>query len=655
MRNYLILLVIIFGFSFSLVGQAQSIPDSVNLSVDTVSVSRDSLVVTADSLALAVDTIPEPIVFSPESASEYLSNLLAKSNLWREGDDTMRLSVERLVHHFVEPFDSVSNRLKRFQYDSVKVSRGRVYKSDTLPLRWLGPTSFIVDTIGLDKDPFVKEITIVKRIKDTSSYPQADSVAFMLSDIQSMLQPYDTIVRTYVDTSYLEAKRVRIHQLTDRGVVPSIIQPRSGKTYRFSPDSSTVILTEIIPVYKANEESPFNIVPSLGMPDSLRYAVEKLLAYTYQRDSFLLHINDLAGRKTSLWLSTGKDDLVRYWVRNSKNDSITIWIGNPSKSNISLILEEDVNVERLERKMIDDIPFTTTRAKRTLAALNPLKEIPIYWNSDFSSSFSLSQNFLSPYWARGGESSLNSMLDINGKTEYNNKEAKTRWTSTGRLRYGTTWTEEHGFRTNTDIVEINSQYNKVMRERLDFSSSIYGKTQVAKGFNYPNNEDIVSKFLNPGTFTIGVGFEYKPEKNTTVNISPLSYRNTFVLDTVTINQVNHGIDPDKRVRHEMGGQLVFRNKLNILKDMSINNAVRLFTNYLDKPKNVDVDWEFSLEKQISMYFKIRLNLHFIYDDDIHFTILDKAGEPILLPDGSEKKGPRAQFNQLLGLTLSLKI
>lgn len=655
MRNYLILLVIIFGFSFSLVGQAQSVPDSVNLSVDTVSVSHDSLVVTVDTLALAVDTIPEPIVFSPESASEYLSNLLAKSNLWREGDDTMRLSVERLVHHFAEPFDSVSNRLKRFQYDSVKISKDRIYKTETLPLRWLDSSSFIVDTIGLDKDPFVKEITIVKRIKDTSSYPQADSVAFMLSDIQSMLQPYDTIVRTYVDTSYLEAKRVRIHQLTDSGVVPSIIPPRSGKTYRFSPDSSTVILTEIAPVYKASEESPFNIVPSQGMPDSLRYAVEKLLGYTHQRDSFLLHINDLAGRKTSLWLSTGKDDLVRYWVRNSKNDSITIWVGNPSKSNISLILEEDVNVERLERKMIDDIPLTTTRAKRTLAALNPLKEIPIYWNSDFSSSFSLSQNFLSPYWARGGESSLNSMLDINGKTEYNNKEAKTRWTSTGRLRYGTTWTEEHGFRTNTDIVEINSQYNKVMRERLDFSSSIYGKTQVAKGYNYPNNEDVVSKFLNPGTFTIGVGFEYKPEKNTTVNISPLSYRNTFVLDTVTINQVNHGIDPDKRVRHEMGGQLVFRNKLNILKDMSINNAVRLFTNYLDKPKNVDVDWEFSLEKQISMYFKIRLNLHFIYDDDIHFTILDKAGEPILLPDGSEKKGPRAQFNQLLGLTLSLKI
>jgi len=655
MRNYLILLVIIFGFSFSLAGQAQSIPDTVNLSVDTVSVSHDSLAVTVDTLALTVDTIPEPIVFTPETASQYLSSLLAKSNLWKEDDDTMRLSVERLVHHFAEPFDSVVNRLKRFQFDSVRVSRERIYRSETLPLRWLDSSSFIVDTVGLDKDPFVKEITIVKRIKDTSSYPKVDSVSYMLSDIQSMLQPHDTIIRTYVDTSYLKSRRVKVHHLTDQGITPSLIPPRSGKTYRFSPDSSKVILTESIPVYKANEESPFNIVPSQGMPDSLRYAVEKLLAYTHQRDSFLLHINDLEGRKTSLWLSTGKDDLVRYWVRNSKNDSITIWIGNPSKSNISLILEEDINVERLERKMIDDIPFTTTRAKRTLAELNPLKEIPIYWNSDFSSSFSLSQNYLSPYWARGGESSLNSMIDINGKTEYNNKEAKTRWTSTGRLRYGTTWTDEHGFRTNTDIVEINSQYNKVMRKMLDFSSSVYAKTQVAKGYNYPNNEDVVSKFLNPGTFTIGVGFEYKPEKNTTVNISPLSYRNTFVLDTATINQVNHGIDIDKRVRHEMGGQLVFRNKLNVFEDMSINNAVRLFTNYLDKPKNVDIDWEFSLEKQISMYFKIRLNLHLIYDDDIHFTILDNAGEPIILPDGSEKKGPKAQFNQLLGLTLSLKI
>jgi hypothetical protein len=89
--------------------------------------------------------------------------------------------------------------------------------------------------------------------------------------------------------------------------------------------------------------------------------------------------------------------------------------------------------------------------------------------------------------------------------------------------------------------------------------------------------------------------------------------------------------------------------------MEISNTVRLFSSYLDKPQNVDIDWEMSLEKQISWYFKIRLNLHLIYDDDILFPIKDENNEPILLPDGSPKKGPRTQFNQLLGLTLVFKI
>jgi len=247
------------------------------------------------------------------------------------------------------------------------------------------------------------------------------------------------------------------------------------------------------------------------------------------------------------------------------------------------------------------------------------------------------------------------MLDINTKSEYNNKETKIKWVNTGRLRYGTTWTDDQGFRTTTDIFEINSQYNKVIREKIDFSSVLYFKSQVAKGFNYPNDSVVVSRFLNPGSFTIGAGMEYKPNKKTSINFSILSYRNTFVLDTATINQTVHGIEKNKRSRQEMGGQLLFKNSMTLLKDMEISNTVRLFSSYLDKPQNVDIDWEMSVEKQISWYFKIRLNLHLIYDDDILFPLKDNNDQPILLPDGSPKKAPKAQFNQLLGLTLVFRI
>jgi hypothetical protein len=105
----------------------------------------------------------------------------------------------------------------------------------------------------------------------------------------------------------------------------------------------------------------------------------------------------------------------------------------------------------------------------------------------------------------------------------------------------------------------------------------------------------------------------------------------------------------------MGGQLVIRNSVTILDGLKINNVIRLFSGYLDKPKNIDVDWEMSLDKQINWYSMIRVNFHIIYDDDIRFPVLDSAGNPVLLPDGSEKKAARTQLKQFLGLTLAFRI
>jgi hypothetical protein len=204
------------------------------------------------------------------------------------------------------------------------------------------------------------------------------------------------------------------------------------------------------------------------------------------------------------------------------------------------------------------------------------------------------------------------------------------------------------------MFNLNSQFNKVIKEKIDFSAVFFMKNQVARGYKYPNDSVVVSKFLNPGSFTIGAGLEYKPFKKTTLNFSMLSYKNTFVLDTAKIDQTRHGIDADKKLRQEMGGQLVVKNSVSILDGLDISNTVRLFTNYLNNPQNVDVDWELSIERKINWYFTVLLNLHFIYDDDIRFPVLDENEQPVLLPDGSPKKSPKLQFKEFLGITLSFK-
>lgn len=607
-----------------------------------------------ESEAVSDTLIKETIAYTPESASEYIEKLIVRENLWRIPEDTLYISLRRLIHHYNEPFDSVKKRLENFHYDSVKIGPSLIFHHDTLALRWLNDTLFFVDTVPLEKEPFIIQKTIIMNVMDTFALPLMDRLPDARVQIDSLLKVRDTITEVFIDFPYLDSKNIITHRISDDSIIPPLLPPGSRKSFRFYEDSSKVIITESYRVLMADRQSPFYIVPDEKMPDSLRYAVSTLLEHTYERDSVLLFFNDIDGRRTPFWLTTRNDDMVRYWVRNQENDSITIWLGNPTKFDISLILEEDVYVERLEKKPSDDIPITTIQPQRKLAKLQPLEEIPVYWNYGFQSSFTLNQNYLSN-WARGGESSFSSMLDIRGRADYTKRATKEQWTNSGRLRYGTVRTKEHGFRTNADMIELNSQYNRVLREKLDFSTSFYGKTQVAKGYNYPNDSVPVSKFLNPGTFTIGVGVEYKPFKDTRINFSPLSYRNTFVLDTAAINQTAHGIEREKRARQEMGGQLVIRNSFSIMDGLDVTNAIRLFSSYLDKPQNVDVDWEMGLEKEINWYFTIRLNLHLIYDDDIRFPVLDSAGEPVLLPDGTPRKAAKPQFNQFLGLTVSFRI
>lgn len=595
-----------------------------------------------------------PIELTPSAASEYIATLVKRESLWRKDSDTLRLSLSRLVNHFFEPYDSISNRLVKFPFDSVQLEPTRFNNNDTIPVKWLTSNEFIIDNVTLEQIPVIKQKTIVMRAIDSLSLPSIDSLPEVKNQIESYLQVKDTITETFVDVDYLESKNIPLYKITEKGITPPIRYQNRNITDGFNADSSIIIVPNTRPGIIADGKSPFYEVPSRMMPDSLKHAVETLLSYAEKRDSILIKINNINGKKTPFWLTTGRDDLFRYWVKNSSNDSITVWIGNPSKSNMTLILEEEINLERMEKKVFDDVPFTTAKPNLTLAEVKALKEIPVYWDKEFSSSYSLNQNHLSN-WARGGESSVISMIDVSAKAEYNNKEDKRKWTNTGRLKYGTTWTDAHGFRTNTDVIEANSQYNSAILEKLDFSSGIYFRTQAAKGYNYPNDSVVISQFLNPGTFTISSGIEYKPNSNTSINFSPISYKNTFVLDTIKINQTAHGIDNDKKARQEMGGQLVVKNTATFFEDMKIENTLRLFSNYLEKPQNVDVDWEMSIEKQISWYFKIRLYFHLIYDDNVQFPVLDANEEPVLLPDGSEKKVPKVQINQLLGLTLSFKI
>jgi hypothetical protein len=619
-------IIIIFSVIFSISGFAVSNPDSI-------------------------PQIPAPDStgnLTPESASGYIGRIVENEQLWKSADDALKRTLKHLLLHYHSPIDSIRNLLETYDFDGLSYDTVLVSRNDTLPLRWLNDSLFFVDTVKLDQWPVVKQKTIVMKTvePDSAMLKLMDSIPDIAVWIDSVVQVRDTITKEDIDFDYLASKNIQLIRTSNGETVPPLVRPDESKFVEFTTDSSKLIFTTYSLELIGSADSPFHNLPDGHLSDSLHKAVQALLDFTWQRDSVQLFLSSSQGKKTPFWLTSRKSDLYRYWLKNSRDDSITVWIGNPTKYSLSMALEERVHVERMGTIPANDVTFTTSMPDLTPAPIRPLKAIPVFWSYGFNGSFSINQNYIT-YWAQGAESSFAGLLDLNGNAKYTNKAQKTEWINSGRLRFGSINTKENGFRVNSDILELNSQFNKILANKLDFSSVFYFKTQIAKGYNYPNDSVAISKFLNPGTFTIGIGAEYKPFENTLINFSPISYKNTFVLDTAEIDQTAHGIEINRKTRQEIGGQVLIKNDLTLFEELKVSNTLRLFSNYADKPQNVDVDWEMTMERRISWIFSVKLNIHLIYDDDILFTVD--------LPEGGEKKAPRTQFNQFLGLSISLNL
>jgi len=600
----------------------------------------------ADSLSIR----PE---FTSPAAFEYIDQLVRNPSAWRQDDDPVRDALKRLLDHSVEPFDSTRSRLLQQDFRTIGVNIGAPVETGRTALKWLNDSTFLVDPHGWSPRLYTREKVILEYPTDSSRLNIPDSLLETRGLHDTTLFIPDTVIITVIDTLALQSLGISLHSLLEDRISPPLAPWADGSIPKLNARGDSVIYHRPGISWEAAQESPFYVLEGKHQLDSLQYAVNKLLEFTEERDSTQLWISDMGGRKIPFWLTTGRDEEYRFWVKNYNNDSITVWLGNPVRNTLRLTLEDDVNFNRLVKEDIEHLPEFVNDPSRSLLEMEMLEPIPKYWDFDFLTAFVLNQTYLSN-WTKGGESSLSTMMEVQGDATYNNKDANTQWINSFRLKYGTITTQDKGTRKNNDALEINSKFNRNAWGKIGMSASMYMKHQLARGYNYPNDSVPISKFLNPGTMTLGLGFEYKPAKEITFNVAPLSYKTTFVLDTAQIDQTLHGIDRNSKTRQEMGTQVVVNSKLTPFEDMEVTNSLRLFSNYLNKPQNIDMDWELNITQKINWFFTIRFNLHLIYDDDVRFPVYDENNQPVLLPDGSEKKVADLQLKEFVGLSLQFK-
>jgi hypothetical protein len=391
----------------------------------------------------------------------------------------------------------------------------------------------------------------------------------------------------------------------------------------------------------------------------MQVAVRLLLDYLEERDSTIINITGLGNAVTPIWLNSKSWILHRYWLRNDLNDSVTVWIGATSRNTLGLYLEQGVSFRRpVKQGVYSEARIEVQEVDRSkLLEIQKITIKPQYWKYRSEAAFALNQASLTN-WVKGGESSISTSTDITGYADYNNKALKITSSNFARLKYGLIKTGDNEVRKNMDLLETNSKLNHKAFGKFDFSAIMLFKTQLAKGYSYPNDTTkiLVSKFFSPAILTVGLGLDYKPNKTTSINFSPFSYKGTFVTDTTgvigvdAIDQTKYGISAGKKAKNEPGASFMITNEYKPYKTVTITNRLQLFTNYIQNPQNVDIDWEMILTANLNWFTDVRFNTHLIFDDDAKTPVYDKDKNPVMGLDEKQKKTSRIQFKELLGFS-----
>lgn len=282
-----------------------------------------------------------------------------------------------------------------------------------------------------------------------------------------------------------------------------------------------------------------------------------------------------------------------------------------------------------------------------------IKDTTSYWKNSNIVGFDLSEiAFVN--WSAGGNSSISGLLKGNFVRKYETENAK--WLNELILRYGVNKQDGVEVRKTDDVFQLNSTfgYRKDTISNWYSSAKFNFNTQFTNGYAYPNTDDAISKPFAPAYLFLGIGTEYINRKEKiSVYISPFTTKSTFVLDQRLANQGAFGVDKavydidgnliskGKKHKTELGVLVSSGYKKEVIKNIVLDNRLSLYSDYINRFGNIDIDWQMQLNLTVNEYVKANIGLHMIYDDDIK-SKEEINGEQVIL-------GPKLQLKQALGI------
>ena len=233
------------------------------------------------------------------------------------------------------------------------------------------------------------------------------------------------------------------------------------------------------------------------------------------------------------------------------------------------------------------------------------------WTKKGNISLLFNQTAFNSKWLGGGTSNLAGNFGLN--YDFNYKKEDVIWDNKFIVAYGLTKVKGSKISKTDDRLELNSLWGKKAKGDWYYSLFFNFKTQMNVGHDEHGTN--ISHFFSPAYFQLGPGMLWKKSNNLSVNFSPATAKLIIVHPHFTDFGTSFGVMQGDSSRFEFGASISGYYKFNVMANISIENRLNLYSNYLDKPQNVDIDYQMNILMRINKYVSANLALQGIYDDN----------------------------------------
>ncbi|NOT92808.1 DUF3078 domain-containing protein [Ferruginibacter sp.] len=225
------------------------------------------------------------------------------------------------------------------------------------------------------------------------------------------------------------------------------------------------------------------------------------------------------------------------------------------------------------------------------------------WTKGGTINLAINEAGRNDYWAKGGEKSsigIKALIDYN----FDQKKGKINWLNSFRARYGVSRATSTGnkFLKNDDYFNFNSTYGREFKKSWSFA----GFVSIESQFDH--------FFMTPGYIKFGPGILYKPNVHFSVLASPLMANVTTKLAPSLKNVKAFGVDSAKTTAFGLGAFVQANLNYDLGKGVNYKSVFTAYSNYLDNPGNVILDWNNLFTLTVNKYIGATVSLNARYND-----------------------------------------